>query len=56
MNNPLPELPAAFPDAVVVVNSRGRIIQANAAAAALFGFEEQRINGMSLRALFPGNP
>ena len=56
MNNPFPELPAAFPDAVVVVNSRGRIIQANAAAAGLFGFEEHRINGMSLRSLFPGEP
>jgi PAS domain S-box-containing protein len=54
VNDPLPEPPAAFPDAVVIVNSRGRIIQANAAAASLFGFEEHEINGMSVRALFPG--
>jgi PAS domain S-box-containing protein len=38
------------------VNSRGRIIRANAAAASLFGFEEHEINGMSVRALFPGRP
>jgi PAS domain S-box-containing protein len=56
MNNPLPEPPATFPGAVVIVNSRGRIIQANAAAAALFGFGEHGINGMSVRALFPGEP
>jgi signal transduction histidine kinase len=41
---------------VVIVNSRGRIIRANAAAASLFGFEEHEINGMSVRALFPGRP
>lgn len=35
---------------------RSRIIQANAAVAALFGFEEHEINGMSVRALFPGWP
>jgi len=56
MTNPLAEPPAALPDAVVIVNSRGRIIQANAAAAALFGFEEHEIDGMSVRALFPGWP
>jgi PAS domain S-box-containing protein len=56
MNNPLPEPPATFPGVVVIVNSRGRIIQANAAAAALFGFGEHGINGMSVRALFPGEP
>src|ERR1700729_1241713 len=56
MTNPLAEPPAAFPDAVVIVNSRDRIIQANAAAAALFGFEEHEIDGMSVRALFPGWP
>ena len=42
-----------FPDAVVIVSSRGRIIQANVAAVALFGLEEHEINGMSIRALFP---
>ena len=56
MNDPFPEPPAAFPDAVVIVNSRGRIIRANAAAVALFGLEEHEINGMSIRALFPEQP
>ena len=56
MTNPLAEPPAAFPDAVVIVNSRNRIIQANATAAALFGFEEHEIDGMSVRALFSGWP
>jgi PAS domain S-box-containing protein len=41
---------------MVIVNSRGRIIQANAAAASLFGFEEHELNGMSVRALFHGQP
>lgn len=56
MNTPVADPPAAFPDALVIVNSRGRIIQANAAAAALFGFEEHGINGMPIRTLFPGQP
>lgn len=56
MSNPLPEPPVAFPDAVLVVNSRGRIIQANATAAAMFGFEEHELNGSSVQALFPTQP
>jgi PAS domain S-box-containing protein len=56
VSNSLPEPPATFPDAVVIVNSRDRIIQANAAAASLFGFEEHEIDGMSVRALFPDQP
>jgi PAS domain S-box-containing protein len=56
LSNPRPERPANFPDAVAIVNSRGRIIRANAAAAALFGYDEHEIDGMSARALFPGQP
>lgn len=56
MSNPPSEPHADFPDAVLIVNSRGRITQANAAAASLFGFEEQEIEGMSVRTLFPGQP
>jgi PAS domain S-box-containing protein len=54
MSNPSPEPPATFPDAVLIVNSRGRIIQANAAAESLFGLEEHEINGISIQTLFPG--
>lgn len=56
MSNPYPEPPPNFPDAVLIVNSRGRIIKANAAAAALFGFEEHEIDGMSVQTFFPEQP
>ena len=48
--------PVSFPDAGLIVNARCRIIRANAAAASLFGFEEHELNGMSVEALFPGQP
>ena len=57
VNNPLPGPPSAgFPDAVVIVDSRGRIIQANAAAAALFGLAQHDINGTAVQTLFPDQP
>lgn len=56
MSKPLSEPSADFPDAVLVVNSRGQIIRANAEAQVLFGFEDQEIDGRSVRTLFPGQP
>jgi PAS domain S-box-containing protein len=52
----LTELPETFPDALVIVDSQGRIIQANAQAASLFGFNERRMNGLLIQALFPDQP
>jgi len=46
-------LPEAFPDAIVVVDSRGRIIRANARAASLFGFGEHEMSGLPIQTLFP---
>ena len=48
--------PVSFPDAGLIVNARSRIIQANAEAASLFGFEEHDLTGMSVEELFPGQP
>ena len=53
MKSWLTELPEAFPDAMVIVDSQGRIVQANAQAASLFGFDERKMNGMHIQALFP---
>jgi PAS domain S-box-containing protein len=54
VNDPLAEPHPTFPDAVLIVSSRGRIIRGNAAAASLFGFEEHEIDGISVQTLFPG--
>jgi signal transduction histidine kinase len=43
MKSWLTDLPETFPDAMVIVDSRGRISQANAQAASLFGFDERRM-------------
>lgn len=56
MKSWITELPEAFPDAIVIVDSQGRIVQANAQAASLFGFDERTMNGMYIQALFPGQP
>ena len=56
MKSWLTELPETFPDAIVIVDSQGRIIQANAQAASLFGFDERRMNGLLIQALFPDQP
>ena len=53
MKNWLAELPGAFPDAMVIADSQGQIIQANAQAASLFGFDEREMNGRLIQALFP---
>ena len=53
VQNWLTELPGEFPDAVVVVDSQGRIIHANAQAASLFGFDERAMTGLLIQALFP---
>ena len=53
MKSWLTELPEAFPDAMVIADSQGRIIQANAQAASLFGFDERKMSGMLIQALFP---
>ena len=53
MKSWLTDLPEAFPDALVIVDSHGRIIQANARAASLFGFDERAMTGLLIQALFP---
>jgi PAS domain S-box-containing protein len=54
MKSWLTELPGTFPDALVIADSQGRIIEANAQAASLFGFGERAMNGTLVDALFPG--
>ena len=49
-------LPGTLPDAMVIVDAQGRIRQANAMAASLFGFGERQLNGMLIHDLFPGQP
>ena len=49
-----PRLPGALPDAMVIVDAQGRIRQANAMAASLFGFGAHQLNGMLIHDLFPG--
>ena len=54
MTSPIRELSDAFPDAVVIVDSKGKAIAANAQAVALFGYDEREITNMTVKALFPG--
>jgi len=54
VNNPIRELSDAFPDAVVIVDSQGKTIAANAQAASLFGYNERELTNMPVKALFPG--
>ena len=51
-----PRLLGTFPDAMVIVDAQGKIRQANARAASLFGFRECQLNGMLIQDLFPGQP
>ena len=51
-----PRLPGALPDAMVIVDAQGRIRQANAMAASLFGLGADQLNGMLIHDLFPGQP
>jgi PAS domain S-box-containing protein len=46
----------AFPDAMVIVDAEGRILQANAQVTSLFGFGEGKLIGMRVQDLFPGQP
>ena len=52
--NGLPRLLGVFPDAMVIVDAQGRIRQANARAASLFGFGQRQLSGMLIQDLFPG--
>jgi PAS domain S-box-containing protein len=52
----LPRLLGAFPDAMVIVDAEGRILQANAQVMSLFGFGEGKLIGMHVQDLFPGQP
>jgi two-component system, sensor histidine kinase and response regulator len=54
MNCRLPRVLGVFPDAIVIVDAQGQILQANAQALSLFGFADGQLHGMSLQALFPG--
>jgi PAS domain S-box-containing protein len=56
MTSRLPRLLGAFPDAMVIVDAQGRIRQANARAASLFGCGQRQLNGMPIQDLFPGRP
>jgi PAS domain S-box-containing protein len=56
MKGDLPPLFGAFPDAMVIVDAEGRILQANAQVMSLFGFGEGKLIGMHIQDLFPGQP
>lgn len=56
MKSDLPPLLGVFPDAIVIVDAQGRILQANAEAMAMFGYGEGELNGTCLQALFPDQP
>ena len=51
-----PRLFGGFPDAIVIVDARGRILQANAQAAALFDVRESQLEGIPIQSFFPGQP
>ncbi|HEY6790937.1 MAG TPA: PAS domain-containing protein [Trebonia sp.] len=53
MNGRTAGLHPAFPDAVVIVDAQGTILQANARAVALFGSADGRLSGTGIDALFP---
>jgi PAS domain S-box-containing protein len=56
MRDRLPRLLGAFPDAIVIIDADGCILQANAQAMAMFGFGEGELPGTSLQILFPDQP
>lgn len=56
MKSRLPRLLGAFPDAIVIVDAQGTILQANARAVSLIGSGERQLNGMPIQDLFPGQP
>ena len=53
MSRQLPPLCGAFPDAMVIVDCEGRIIQANATAIWLFGLRAGQVVGTPVQSLFP---
>jgi PAS domain S-box-containing protein len=54
VNGRSPGLHPAFPDAVVIVDAQGTILQANARAVALFRSVDGQLSGTSIDSLFPG--
>src|SRR5215472_12573943 len=56
MNGEFSQFFEACRDALLLVTPSGQIIQANAAAQALFGYGPGRLHGHSARRLFPGQP
>ena len=56
MKSRLPRLLGAFPDALVIVDAQGKILQANARAVSLFGSCERPLNGTPIQDFFPGQP
>ena len=56
MSGRMPQLPGAFPGAMLIVDAEGKILQASAPALSLFGFREEQLTGTPIRALFPGQP
>jgi two-component system, sensor histidine kinase and response regulator len=56
MKSRMPRMLGAFPDAVVIVDVQGRILQVNTQAIALFGVAEGQLNGTPIQALFPDQP
>ena len=56
MKSRMPRMLGAFPDAVVIVDAQGMILQANTQAMALFGAGKGQLNGTPIQALFPAQP
>jgi PAS domain S-box-containing protein len=54
MKGRLPPLCGGFPDAMVIVDCQGKILQANVSAIALFGLGRGQVTGTAVQALFPG--
>jgi PAS domain S-box-containing protein len=56
MKNHLRQLIESSPDAIMIVDPEGRIRHANAQAAALFGYDRDRLRGEPVQTLFPDQP
>lgn len=53
MKSQLRQLCESFPDAMLIADSGGRILGANARAESLFGYRPAQLNGRCIQALFP---